>query len=55
MSIFMLEYVKFSVELLTEGTSEEREDVIKNLLKDGQITYLQEWVKRIKEESNEQI
>ena len=51
----MLEYVKFSVELLTEGTSEEREDVIKNLLKDGQITYLQERVKRIKEESNEQI
>ena len=51
----MLEYVKFSVELLTEGTSEEREDVIKNLLKDGQIAYLQERVKRIKEESNEQI
>ena len=50
----MLEYTKFSVGLLTEGTPEERVALIKELWKDDKITYLQERVKRIKEESNEQ-
>ena len=50
----MLEYTKFTVELLTEGVPEEREELIKDLLKDDKITYLQERVKRIEEESNGQ-
>lgn len=50
----MLGYIRFTVELLTEGTAEVREELIKDLLKDDKITYLQERVKRIKEESNEQ-
>lgn len=50
----MLEHVKFSVELLTEGVPEERAELIKDLLEDDKIIYLQERVKRIKEESNEQ-
>lgn len=50
----MLEYIKFTVELLTEGVPEVREELVKDLLKDDKITYLQERVKRIKEETNEQ-
>ena len=50
----MLECTQYMVDLLTIGSSPERAELVKDMMKDNKITLLQERLRDIKEESNEQ-
>ena len=50
----MLECTQYMVDQLTIGSPEERTDLVNDMMKDNKITLLQDHLREIKEESNEQ-
>ena len=50
----MLECTQYMMDLLTIGSSQERAELVKDMMKDNKITLLQERLRDIKEESNAQ-
>ena len=50
----MLEGTQYMLDLLTIGSPEERTDLVNDMMKDNKITLLQDHLREIKEESNEQ-
>ena len=50
----MLECTQYMLDLLTIGSPEERTDLVNDMMKDNKITLLQDHLREIKEESNEQ-
>ena len=50
----MLECTQYMSDLLTIGSPEERTDLVNDMMKDNKITLLQDHLREIKEESNEQ-
>lgn len=50
----MLECTQYMLDLLTIGSPEERTELVNDMMKDNKITLLQDHLREIKEESNEQ-
>ena len=50
----MLECTQYMLGLLTIGSPEERTELVNDMMKDSKITLLQDHLREIKEESNEQ-
>ena len=50
----MLECTQYMLDLLTIGSPEERTELVSDMMKDNKITLLQERLREIKEETNEQ-
>lgn len=50
----MLEGTQYMLDLLTIGSPEERTELVNDMMKDNKITLLQDHLREIKEESNEQ-
>ena len=50
----MLECTQYMVDLLTIGSSPERAELVNDMMKDNKITLLQERLRDIKEDANEQ-
>ena len=50
----MLECTQYMLDLLTIGPPEERTELVNDMMKDNKITLLQDHLREIKEESNEQ-
>lgn len=50
----MLECTQYMLDLLTLASPEERTELVNDMMKDNRITLLQERLREIKEESNEQ-
>ena len=50
----MLECTQYMLDLLTIGSPEERTALVSDMMKDNKITLLQERLREVKEESNEQ-
>ena len=50
----MLECTQYMVDQLTIGSPEERTELVNDMMKDSKITLLQDHLREIKEESNEQ-
>ena len=50
----MLECTQYMLDLLTIGSLEERTELVNDIMKDNKITLLQDHLREIKEESNEQ-
>ncbi len=50
----MLECTQYMLDLLTIGSHEERTKLVNDMMKDNKITLLQDHLREIKEESNEQ-
>ena len=50
----MLECTQYMVDQLTIGSPEERTELVNDMMKDNKITLLQDHLREIKEESNEQ-
>ena len=50
----MLECTQYMLDLLTIGSPEERTGLVSDMMKDNKITLLQERLREIKEDSNEQ-
>lgn len=50
----MLECIQYMLDLLTIGSSEERTELVKDMMKDDKIKLLQERLQEIKEEDNGQ-
>lgn len=50
----MLECTQYMLDLLTVGSPEERTELVSDMMKDNKITLLQERLRKIKEEMNEQ-
>lgn len=50
----MLECTQYMSDLLTIGSPEERTELVNDMMKDNKITLLQDHLREIKEESNEQ-
>ena len=50
----MLECAQYMLDLLTIGSSKERTALVSDMMKDNKITLLQERLREIKEEANEQ-
>jgi len=51
----MLECTQYMLDLLTIGSPEERTELVSDMMKDNKIKLLQERLREIKEESNEQV
>ena len=51
----MLECTQYMLDLLTIGSPEERTELVNDMMKDNKITLLQDHLREIKEESNEQV
>lgn len=51
----MLECTQYMLDLLTIGSPEERIELVSDMMKDNKITLLQERLREVKEESNEQV
>ena len=51
----MLECTQYMLDLLTIGSPEERTELVSDMMKDNKITLLQEHLREIKEETNEQV
>ena len=50
----MLECTQYMLDLLTIGSPEEQTELVNDMMKDNKITLLQDHLREIKEESNEQ-